>query len=441
MRRLTRGAALLCVAAAASLGLAACAPAAPTATSPAPGQSTTTPPEATELTFWHNATTGPGKAHWDSLVAAFEADHPGVTVNIQSVQNEDFDGKLQTALNSPDAPDIFMQRGGAKLADMVDASLLLDVSGAVTQKQRDDLGEGPFTAMTYQDKIWAMPDTILPGGMWYSEELFKQAGITATPTTLDEFFETVKKLKAAGITPIALGAKDAWPAAHWYYWFALRECSPETLDATIEARQFTDPCWTKAGQDLADLKALDPFQAGLLTTTAQQGAGSSAGLVANHKAAMELMGAWNAGVIGSLTPDEKPLPDLNWFPFPAIPSGQGAEGAVMGGMGGYSCSAAAPQQLCFEFLQTIVDAKWQESYYKAFQVPPLNIAAKSVVTEPFNLAIMDGLAKASFVSDWLDTRLGQNVGNALNTAVVDLLAGKGDPQHIIDTVNAAADKE
>lgn len=295
MRRLTWGAALLSVAVVASLGLSGCAPAA-TPTSPEPGAT-----QATELTFWHNATTGEGQAHWKSLATAFEADHPGVTVNIQTVQNEDFDGKLQTALNSPDAPDVFMQRGGAKLADMVDAGLLLDVSGAVTQKQRDDLGDGAFTAMTYKDKIWAMPDTVQPGGIWYSEDLFKQAGITEVPTTLEEFNAVVTKLKGAGITPIALGAKDAWPAAHWYYWFALRECSADTLDATIKDRKFTDPCWLKAGEDLAALKALEPFQPGLLTTPAQQGAGSSAGLIANHKAAMELMGAWNAGVIGSLT--------------------------------------------------------------------------------------------------------------------------------------------
>src|SRR5690606_24661684 len=116
--------------------------------------SSSAPAEAGELTFWHNATTGDGKAHWDNLEAAFEADNPGVTINVQSIQNEHFDGKLQTALNSPDAPDIFMQRGGGKLKDMVDAGLLLDVSGAVTDKRRDELGEGPFAAMTYQDKVW-----------------------------------------------------------------------------------------------------------------------------------------------------------------------------------------------------------------------------------------------------------------------------------------------
>ena len=41
-------------------------------------------------------------------------------------------------------------------------------------------------------------------------------------------------------------------------------------------------------------------------------------MIANHQAAMELMGAWDPGVIASLTPDQKPLADLGWFPFPAV---------------------------------------------------------------------------------------------------------------------------
>ena len=69
------------------------------------------------MTFWHNSTTGAGKAFWDDTVAAFEEANPGVKIEMQSVQNEEMDGKLQTALNSGDAPDIFMQRGGGKIAD------------------------------------------------------------------------------------------------------------------------------------------------------------------------------------------------------------------------------------------------------------------------------------------------------------------------------------
>ena len=48
--------------------------------------------------------------------------------------------------------------------------------------------------------------------------------------------------------------------------------------------------------------------------------------------------------------------------------------------------------------------------------------------------------KAAYVSQWLDTRLGQNIGNALNTGVVDMLAGKGDPASIIKAASDAAAK-
>ena len=41
---------------------------------------------------------------------------------------------------------------------------------------------------------------------------------------------------------------------------------------------------------------------------------------------------------------------------------------------------------------------------------------------------------------WLDTLLGQNVGNALNVGVVDLLAGEGDAQGIVDAVEDAIKK-
>ena len=47
---------------------------------------------------------------------------------------------------------------------------------------------------------------------------------------------------------------------------------------------------------------------------------------------------------------------------------------------------------------------------------------------------------APYVSVWLDTLFGQNVGNALNVAVVDLLAGQGSAEDIVTAVNDAANK-
>jgi raffinose/stachyose/melibiose transport system substrate-binding protein len=390
------------------------------------------------MQFWHNATTGPGKAFWDKTVADFQTANPNVKIKIQQVQNEDLDGKLQTALNSGSAPDIFLQRGGGKMTAMVEAGQLKDITNDITAETKQAVGDAALKTGQVDGKSYAVPISILPGGFWYSKDLFAKAGVAAPPTTLDELNAAVTKLKAIG-APIALGGKDAWPAAHWYYFFALRACSQASLDAAAKDKNFSDACWTKAGQDLKTFADAKPFNNGYLTTSAQQGAGSSAGLVANHKASMELMGAWNPGVIASLTKDTKPLPDLGFFPFPAVPGGQGDPAAIMGGADGYSCSAGAPKE-CTGFLNYILTKDVQEGYYKAFNSLPVTKAAQGAVTEDYLKAVLDAYNKAPYVSQWLDTVYGQNVGNALNVGVVNLLAGKGDVAGIIKAVNDAAKK-
>jgi len=399
----------------------------------------TAPAKKVTMTFWQNSTTGPGIQFWKTTIANFEKIHKNITINMQSIQNEDLDGKLQTALNSGSAPDIFLQRGGGKMAAMVTAGQVMDLSNVISSKTKASVGSA-LAAEQISGKTYAVPVDVTPEGIYYSKDLFKAAGITDTPTTMSELNADITKLKATGVAPVAVGAKDAWPAAHWYYNFALRECSQTVLNNTAKTLTFTDKCWTKAGEDVAAFNKTNPFNQGFLTTSAQQGAGSSAGLVANHKAAMELMGAWDPGVIASLTPDQKPLADLGWFPFPSVEGGKGAPGAMMGGLDGYSCSAHAPKVACGEFLDYMVTTPVQEAYYRAFDSPPANIAAQSVVTEAILKPVIAAYKKAPYVSQYLDTNYGQNVGNALNSGVVNLLAGTGTTADILTGVKAAVAK-
>jgi raffinose/stachyose/melibiose transport system substrate-binding protein len=389
------------------------------------------------LTVWDNSTTGPGAQFFEDAAKAFEKTHSNVTVKVQSIQNEDLDGKLQTALNSNSAPDVFLQRGGGKMQAMVDAGQIqaLDLS----DEAKKNAGDAALAGESIDGKVYAVPLDFLPEGIYYSQDLFKQAGITSTPTTIDELEADVAKLKGIGVAPIAVGAKDAWPAAHWYYNFALRECSEDTLNKAAKDLKFDDKCWTKAGDDLSSFVKTDPFNQGFLTTAAQQGAGSSAGLLANHKAAMELMGGWDPGVIASLTPDQKPLPDLGWFPFPSVDGGKGDPSALLGGIDGYSVSKNAPKEAT-EFLEFLVTKDQQEAYAKAFNAIPVNTEAQEVVTDPYNVSALQAFNKAAYASQYLDTLYGQNAGNAMNTAVVNLLAGKGSASDIVKDTNAAAAK-
>jgi len=388
------------------------------------------------LTFWNNATPGPGLTYYQNAIKQFEAAHPGVTIKMQNIQNEDYDGKLQTALNSNTAPDILFQRGGGKMQAMVNAGQLQQLNLSAADKT--NIGAGaPVDSIN--GTVYGIPLDANPEGIYYSQDLFTKAGITTTPTTIPELEADIAKLKAAGITPVAVGAKDAWPAAHWYYNFALRECSQATMNQAGQSLKFTDPCWTKAGNDLQAFLKVNPFQTGFLTTAAQVGAGSSAGLLANHKAAMELMGAWEPGTVQSLTPNQKPLPDLRWFPFPSVPGGAGNPSAMMGGFNGYSLSKNAPAQ-AWQFLEFLLTTPQQEAYAKAFVTIPINPAAQGVVTDPSAVEVKTALNKAGYTMQFLDTQYGQNVGNALNAAVVNLLAGKGTPAGIVSATSEAAAK-
>ena len=88
--------------------------------------------------MWENSTTGDGVQYWKDTAAAFEK-ATGVKVKVVAIQNEEMDGKLQTALNSGDAPDVFMARGGGKLAAVVKANQVMKLDGKLAKSTLDDM--------------------------------------------------------------------------------------------------------------------------------------------------------------------------------------------------------------------------------------------------------------------------------------------------------------
>ena len=401
------------------------------------GGATTTAPGTVTMTFWHNASQGKGSAYWEQAVKAFQDANPGVKITIEIVQNEDLDGKLQAAMQADKTPDIFFQRGGQKMADQVAAGKVADITSLVDSKIKDQLGGG-LSVTSIGGKIYGVPTSMMPEGFWYSQDLFNAAGVKSEDIkTIDDLVAAAGKLRQSGVYPIALGAQDAWPAAHWFYQFGLRQCSQAEAEAMTAGKpNLDDPCWLAALKSLADFAATKPFNDGFLTTVAQQGAGSSAGMVANHKAAMELMGAWNVGVIGSLTPNGENLPDLRFFPFPSVPGGKGDQAAMMAGNDGYSCSNKAPQPACANFLNFFASTEQQKLYAEAFSTIPANPTAADAVADPAMKQATQALGNSPYTLLWFDTALGQK-GNELNKAVVALLAGQVDATGALARIKAA----
>jgi raffinose/stachyose/melibiose transport system substrate-binding protein len=401
--------------------------------------STPAPAKHVTLTWWHNGTADPLKSLWASVAKEFEKSHPNVTVVISAIQNEDLQNtKIPNALRGNNPPDLFQQWGGGEEAQQAAAGKLLDLSNDV----KPQLAAMGSTAAGWQvkGKTYGLPFDFGTEGFWYNKDLFSKAGITGTPTSLDDLNSDVTKLKAAGITPIAVGAKDQWPAAHYWFNFALRDCSTATMKQSGIDLKFTNPCFTQAGTDLQKLVATKPFQAGFLGTPAQTGAGSSAGLVANGQAAMELMGTWDPSVMGGLTADKKVPSFLGWFAFPSVPGGKGDASAQLGGGDGFSCSWKAPKE-CVELLQYIDSASVQKRIASLGIGLPVLPSAEASVTDPNMKTLLGVRDKASYVQLWLDVDYGSNVGGALNTSVTNVFAGQGTPAAVVTAITAAASQQ
>ena len=422
--RTTRAVAVASAAALAMAGLAGCS------TEPADNDGDVT------LTWWHNATADPQKALWEDVAAEFEANNPGVKVEVTGYQNEDLQRTLiPNALQSGDAPDIFMVWPGGEVRSQAEAGHLKDLT-SVAADTIAELG-GSVKPWEVDGKQYALPYTFGITGIWYNTELFEQAGISGTPSTLTELSAAVEKLKAIGTEPIAVGAGDLWPAGHWWYQFALNACSTDTLQNAIANHDFDDPCWVKAGEMLEDFIATDPFNEGFLATSGQQGADSSAGLVANGNAAMEFMGPWNAGQIGSLTADEQVPPWLGWFPFPSVPGGAGDPTITMGGGDGFGVHADAPDE-AVELLKYILTQDVQTRFAATGAGIPTHPGAASAITDSNLKQIADGLAGSSYVQLWLDSALGPEFGNPLNQAIVNIFGGVGTPEDVVQALKDTA---
>jgi raffinose/stachyose/melibiose transport system substrate-binding protein len=165
------------------------------------------------LTWWHNGNNDPLLGFWQSVADEFTAEHPWVTVNITAYQNEELRNTvLPTAFSGGNSPSIFQSWGGGELAQWVKDGIVKDVSeltGTIT-----DVGTAA-SPWQVDGKTYGLPYTFGPAGFWVNLDLWHQAGLDAFPTTMDELFTAWQTLAEAGITPVAVGGLDTWPAAHW----------------------------------------------------------------------------------------------------------------------------------------------------------------------------------------------------------------------------------
>lgn len=142
----------------------------------------------------------------NKMKADYEADHPGIKLDIQTVGGgSDYGAALKAKFAGNDEPDIFNVGGYRDLDTWFNN--LEDLSDQAWVSDVTDVAKEP---MTKDGKLYGQPMNIEGYGFIYNKDLFKKAGITETPKTLTQLEDAAKKLQAAGITPFENGYMEGW---------------------------------------------------------------------------------------------------------------------------------------------------------------------------------------------------------------------------------------
>lgn len=252
--------------AAAALGsalvLSACAPSAPS------GGSQTSDEEVT-LKVWSWRTED--VEAYNSIFDVFEEAHPGVTVEFEAFQNTEYNQILTTGLAGSDGPDVPMVRAYGQLQPNIEAGQLEPIDGKVDGV--DEIAPSVLAgAMGKADgKLYAVPLATQTLQVFYNKAIFEEHDLEV-PKTWDDFIELNEDLLAAGVTPMALGAKDAWMLPIFSDIFGSGRYGGSDFEAKIldGSATFEDPDYVESLQIVSDMqKYLTPDVVGVSYTDSQ----------------------------------------------------------------------------------------------------------------------------------------------------------------------------
>jgi raffinose/stachyose/melibiose transport system substrate-binding protein len=395
----------------------------------------------TKITVLHVSDNAAQKAIWDQIASDYNAAHPGVNVQFKYLENEAFKAKLPTMLQADESrPELFYSWGGGVMQAQDKAGFLKDITKDVASWE-SELSPTAVDAFKVDGKVVGVPFEVGEVAFYYNKKLFDKAGVKAEDIkSWDDFLAAVKKLKAAGITPLVVGAGEKWPM-HFYYSYLVMRIGGEDALADAKAGKdggFKNATFVEAGKRLHELAALEPFQPGYLSTSHAQ----SSGIFGDGRAAMDLMGQWLLGMQGPNSTNGKGLgpEDIGILSFPVVEGGKGKATDVLGGINGWLVSKSAPPE-AIDFLKFFSQEKYaKEAAAKAAYIPVVK-GSESSFTDPLFKRLADDLSKTTYHQNYFDQDLGPSVGRVINDVSVAVAAGQMTPEAAAAAIQDAADQQ
>ncbi|GAA0485927.1 ABC transporter substrate-binding protein [Paractinoplanes deccanensis] len=273
----------------------------------------------------------------------------GDTVRLNVMPRQQLIDNVSTYLQS-NPEDVITWFAGYRMRYYAGKGLLAPIDD-VWEKVGKNFGTGLADASSYEGKKYLVPNYNYPWVVFYRKSVWQQHGYEV-PATWDALLALCARMKKDGLTPIAFGDKDGWPAMGTFDYLNMRTNGYQFhVDLCAHKESWDSP---KVQAVFDNWKQLLPYQdTGALGATWQQAARS----LASKKSGMYLIGTF---LLQELT-DKAVVDDLDFFAFPEI-AVEGTD-AVEAPIDGFVMAKRAEKnQAAKDFLAYLGTGKAQDAY-------------------------------------------------------------------------------
>ncbi|MBI9079986.1 MAG: extracellular solute-binding protein [Pseudodesulfovibrio sp.] len=263
-----------------------------------------------EIFSWWAGDEGPAL---EALIDLYKKANPTVNViNATVTGGSGVNAKavLKTRMLGGEPPDSFQVHSGQELiGTWVKADRMEDLTPLFEEQGwMNVFPEGLVKLIGTDQGIWSVPVNIHRSNvMWYIPANLEKWGVEV-PKTWDDFFAIAPKLKAAGVTPLALAQN--WTSNHLWESVALAAVGADNWDAMWAGKlKFDSPEGVKAWELFG--KVLEYTNADASSLSWQQ----ATDMVIDGRAAFNIMGDWAAGYMFT-TKKMAPGKDFGWAASP-----------------------------------------------------------------------------------------------------------------------------
>ena len=368
-------------------------------------------------------------ALWEQIAREYESQHPNVRVQLSHMDNQSFKLWLPTLLESSERPHIIHSWGGGVFEELVEAGELRDIGAQMRGEWEQTLDPKALAAFTTaQGAVYGAPMKVDLEVVWYNKALFEKAGIKAADIkSYGDFLEAIKKFKAAGITPIAVGGREKWPLHFYWTMLAVRLGGKEAFEAAFSrtGQGFAGPVFVQSAELFKQLVDLKPFQPDFLRANYRD----AAAYFGDGKAAMHFMGPFDYINQRLFSSDGKGIPEgqLDYFAFPMVEGGKGHPDDTLGAIVGWLVTKDAPDE-AVDFLRFLLNKDHQTAMAQRNMQIPTTKGAPEALQNPLFKRMAEDFDRSPYLQIVYDQKLGRGGGIMINDLTEALAAGSITPE-------------